>query len=79
MYDIKRLNKGIVRSYAGTNHPAGYRYNTDTVPYWMNFCIVQSEVNYNYSISDYRAGGKSTNMNNPTPMQPDGDSPEHVW
>ena len=45
----------------------------------MNFCFVQTEVNYNYSISDYRAGGKSTNMNNPTPMQPDGDSPEHVW
>lgn len=79
MYDIKRFNKGIIRSYAGTNHPSGYRFNTDKVPYWMNFCIVQTETNFNYAISDYKEGGESTNMNNPTPSQPEGDSPEHVW
>ena len=67
-FDIKRLNKGIIRSYAGTNHPAGYRYNTDDVPYWMNLCIVQTETNFNLACT-----------NNPTPIAPDGDSPEHKW
>ena len=67
-FDIKRLNKGITRSYAGTNHPTGYRYNTTGVPSWMNLCIVQSETNYNTACT-----------NNPTPVQPDGDSPEFVW
>lgn len=67
MYDIKRLNKGIIRSYAGTNHPVGARYNTTDVPYWMNFCIVQTESNYNRAI-----------VNNPTPAKPE-DSPEFVW
>ncbi len=78
-YDIKRLNKGITRSYAGTNHAEGYRYNTETVPYWMNLCIVQTETNYNMAIGDYVDGGDTTGMNNPTPQQPNGDSPEHVW
>lgn len=67
-FDIKRLNKGIVRSYAGTNHPSGYRYNTEAVPGWTNLCIVDSEGNYNSAI-----------VNNPTPVQPAGDSPEYVW
>ena len=42
-FDIKRFEKGITRSYAGTNHPKGYRWNTESVPDWMNLCIVQTE------------------------------------
>lgn len=66
-FDIKRLNKGITRSYTNTNHPTGYRYNTDEVPYWMNLCIVQTETNYNFACT-----------NNPTPVAPGGDS-DPAW
>lgn len=68
-FDIKRLNKGIVRSYAGTNHYEGARFNTDSAPYWTNLCIVETETEYNKGILE----------NNPTPLTPEGDSPEHVW
>jgi hypothetical protein len=67
-YDIKRLNKGIIRSYANTNHPESYRWNATAPPQWMSFCIVQTEVNYNYSCT-----------NNPTPVRPTSDSEEHRW
>lgn len=67
-FDIKRLNKGIIRSYAGTNHLEGYRWNTTTPPDWMNFCIIAIEADYNYSL-----------VNNPTPMAPESDSPEYAW
>lgn len=67
-FDIKRLQKGIIRSYAGTNHVDGYRWNTTTPPDWMNVCIIQTESNYNGAI-----------INNPTPIAPDGNSPEHAW
>ena len=46
-FDIKRLQKGIIRSYPGTNHVDGYQWNQETTPAWMNFCIVQTETNYN--------------------------------
>lgn len=76
MYDIKRLDKGVIRSYAGTNHPAGYRwnyggYNTNagnTYPDWMDFCIVGTETDYNAACT-----------NNPTPIMPTSDSEEYVW
>ncbi len=76
MFDIKRLDKGIIRSYANTNHPAGYRWNYGGYgvnegvihPNWMDFCIVQTETNYNVACT-----------NNPTPLMPTGDSPEHAW
>lgn len=75
-FDIKRLDKGIIRSYAGTNHPSGYRWNYgiyDTndgnlYPNWMDLCIVQTETNYNTAC-----------VNNPTPLKPTGDSPEYNW
>ncbi|MBR5402600.1 MAG: RagB/SusD family nutrient uptake outer membrane protein [Bacteroidales bacterium] len=63
-FDIKRLQKGIIRNYAGTNHAAEYRWNMDTTPTWMNSCIVQTETNYN-----------SACTNNPEPIPPTGDSP----
>lgn len=66
--DIKRLQKGIIRNYPNTNHISGYRWNTTTPPDWMNYCIVQTETNYNGAV-----------VNNPTPIPPTGDSPEHIW
>ncbi len=66
MYDVKRLNKGIIRSYEGTNHLDGCQWNTEGVPQWMTFCIVQTETNNN-----------SACTNNPTPIAPDGNSPKY--
>lgn len=67
-YDIKRLNKGIIRSYEGTNHINLYQWNTDTPPQWMTLCFVGTEANYNTLL-----------INNPTPVAPTGNSPMHVW
>lgn len=67
-FDIKRLNKGIIRSYAGTNHLETFRWNTTTPPDWMNLCIIQTETNYNLACT-----------NNPTPIPPTSDSEEYVW
>ena len=67
-FDIKRYEKGITRSYAGTNHPKGYRWNTESVPDWMNLCIVQTETNYNQAC-----------ISNPAPIRPTEDSPEKAW
>lgn len=75
-FDIKRLDKGIIRSYANTNHPSGYQWNYgiygtnggNTYPNWMDLCIVQTETNYNTACE-----------NNPTPLKPEGDSPVHTW
>ena len=67
-HDIKRLSKGVIRSYAGTNHPEGYRQNTTTTPDRMTFCIVQTETNYNTACT-----------NNPTPVAISADSEPFVW
>lgn len=75
-FDIKRLDKAVIRSYPGTNHPLGMRWNSDlyttnngnTYPSWMDLCIVQTETNYNTECT-----------NNPTPIRPQGDSPEYNW
>lgn len=67
-FDIKRLNKGIIRSYPNTNHLENKRWNTITPPEWMNWCIVQTETNYNTACT-----------NNPTPIPPTEDSSEYQW
>lgn len=67
-FDIKRLEKGIIRSYEGTNHPDGYQWNLETTPQWMNLCIIQSETNNN-----------SACTNNPTPVPPSGNSALFTW
>lgn len=67
-FDIKRLQKGIIRSYAGSDHTDGYRYNNETTPEWMNWCIVQTETNYNYDCT-----------NNKDPKYPGKNSDEYVW
>ena len=67
-FDIKRLNKGIIRSYEGTNHIEGDRFNTTSVPNWMVWCFVNTEAQYNESL-----------VVNPNPVRPSGDSEEFVW
>ncbi len=75
-FDIKRLNKGIIRNYSGTNHPETYRWNVGSYetngdniyPDWMDLCICQTEVNYNTSCT-----------NNPIPTKPETDSPVYTW
>lgn len=68
MFDVKRLQKGIIRSYAGSNHITPYKWNLDQTPSWMTFMIGGTDPTYNIGI-----------IQNPTPTSPTGDSPEHVW
>lgn len=67
-FDIKRLNKGIIRNYAGTNHMEGALWNVDELPNWMVWTFVGTESQYN--------GGMTLN---PEPVQPSEDSPEYAW
>jgi len=61
MYDYKRLNKGIVRNYEGTNWPASIAYNTDgRSPQW-NICIVRSEAQANAGIPETQLNPDPTN------------------
>lgn len=66
--DIKRLNKSVIRSYSGTNHKDGYQWNTNGPADWMNYCIVQTETNYNPSC-----------VSNPAPIAPEGNSTPYVF
>ena len=68
MYDIKRLNKGIIRSYPGTNHLEDFRWNTTEPPAWMTLCFVETESANNYALEP-----------NPTPIAPTADSPEYQF
>lgn len=67
-FDIKRLNKGIIRNYRGTNHIEGARWNVNEVPNWMVWAFVGTESNYN--------GGMTIN---PDPKKPGSDSDEYKW
>ena len=67
-FDIKRLNKGIIRSYKGTNHLEGARWNVNGLPNWMVWAFVGTESDYNSGMTQ-----------NPDPVQPSGDSPEYAW
>ena len=66
--DIKRLGKGIIRSYPNTNHAEDCRWNTTTTPQWMTLMIVESEGAYNTDCTQ-----------NPTVVTPTSDSDEYVW
>lgn len=57
-FDYKRLNKPVVRAYAGTNFSDATLFNTTTRPAWMNFVIIQSEGTANLAVKEY---------NNPDP------------
>ena len=65
-FDIKRLQKGVIRNYANTNHVPNYRYVEQTTPQWMTLCIVQTETNYNYDC---------TNNPDPSKSSPTDDAP----
>lgn len=75
-FDIKRLDKCVIRSYEGTNHSEPYQWNFDVYgknggvnyPNWMDYCIVQTETNYNSACSQ-----------NPTPIKPTSTSAPYVW
>jgi hypothetical protein len=75
-FDIKRLNKKVIRCYADTNHPTAYAWNDDAYtasegsayPEWMDLCIVQTEGNYNEAL-----------VNNKTPQRPTATSSNYVW
>ncbi|MBQ9193241.1 MAG: RagB/SusD family nutrient uptake outer membrane protein [Bacteroidales bacterium] len=67
-FDIKRLQKGIIRSYPDSNHPEDNRWNSETTPQWMTLCIVRTETNYNKACEQ-----------NPTPIKPTQDSDEYTW
>lgn len=67
-FDVKRLNKGIIRSYPHTNHTAGYRWNTTTYPKWMNLYIIDTENRYNRACT-----------NNDIPSHPSKDSQEYQF
>ena len=74
-YDIKRLDKQVIRSYAGSNHIELYRWNADVYnkvegtnyPDWMTLCFPQTQTNY------------SNIEPNPIPVAPTATSPEHKW
>ena len=67
-FDIKRRNKGIIRSYANTNHLENARWNTTSVPNWMVWAFVGTESDNNNGMTQ-----------NPDPVQPTSDSTPHVW
>lgn len=67
-FDIKRLNKSVIRSYTGTNHIDGYQWNTEGPAPWMSLTIVQTETNYNTSC-----------VSNPTPSAPNGNSAPYTF
>lgn len=68
-FDIKRLNKGIIRSYEGTNHVETARWNTpEGVPNWMVWTFVGTEADNN--------GGMTQN---PDPVQPTKDSDPYTF
>ena len=63
-YDYKRLDKGIVRKYAGSNHAEVFQLNKPDgrSPQW-NIVITRSEFQSNTAIDD--------NTNNPDPSEPE--------
>ncbi len=67
-FDIKRLKKGIIRSYANTNHFDGFQWNSTETPKWMTLCIIGTEADVNKAL-----------VNNPIPEAPTTNSPQFAW
>ncbi len=68
MFDIKRLEKGVIRSYKNTNHQPNFRWNIETAPDRMIWPIIETESKYNFDL-----------VNNPYVVKPTSDSPEFVF
>lgn len=71
--DLKRLNKGVIRSYKNTSHIDLRRYNSYTAdsegrifPNWLIYPTYPAETQYNAAF-----------VPNPTPVVPEGNSPEY--
>ena len=59
LFDYKRLDQGITRGYAGSNHAGVFKFNTEgRSPQW-NIVITRAEFQSNTAIND--------NNNNPDP------------
>ena len=67
-YDIKRFGKGIIRSYAGTNHLDKYQWNLQQTPQWMTFLFGGTEPDNNYEL-----------VQNPIPVPPVDNSAPFVF
>ncbi len=53
-FDFKRLNLDVTRAYAGTNFEYGRNtFNTVGRPAWMNFVIVNQEIDNNAALKGY--------------------------
>lgn len=71
-FDLKRLNKGIIRSYKNSNHTDMYRFNNLTAdeygcifPNWLRYTNYNTEAQFNDQF-----------VGNPIPTVPTGNSPE---
>lgn len=42
-----RLFRRVIQCHKGTNHLDKYRWDVDYTPDWFNYCVVDTEVNYN--------------------------------
>lgn len=62
-----RLFRRVIQCHKGTNHLDKYRWDVDHTPDWFNYCIVDTEVNYN------------PNENNPAPFHAESNDPEFVF
>lgn len=52
-FDVKRLNKSVIRDYEGTNWPQLCRFNTVGRPDWMNLPICDYEGDFNAGFRGY--------------------------
>lgn len=50
LWDIKRLNYSVTRSYKGSNFQQALAFNTNGRPAWMNMIMVMSEPNNNAGV-----------------------------
>lgn len=59
LYDFKRLELGMTRSYSESNHSGSLQYNCEKIAPWWNLCIPRSEIQNN--------PGVPQELNNPDP------------
>ena len=68
-YDYKRLDHGITRSYAGSNHASDFAINCDgRSPQW-NIVITRSEYQSNVGITEALNNPDPTDFTTPTPIE----------
>lgn len=55
MFDIKRLDKSVIRGYEGTNHYETARINTNGRPAYFNFVVIITESNNNKALKGWNS------------------------